>query len=94
MNVVDFARQIIAMQDKIADLQWENERLRKYERDYNELLNESLTHNQRMVGNMLSVLMTPGVTEAFAKNAEAKTFNITKFDPPDESTGFSLLGTL
>ena len=68
MNVVDFARQIIAMQDKIADLQWENERLRKYEREYNELLNESLEHNQRMAGNMLALIMTPGVVESFAKN--------------------------
>jgi hypothetical protein len=71
LNIVDFAYQILEMQDKIIYLELENSRLSKYEADYNELLNSSLNHNAAMMGNILNLCMTPGVIDACEKN---KTF--------------------
>jgi hypothetical protein len=64
MNVVHFAHQVLAMQERIEDLEIENERLRKYEADYHELMNSSLSHNAAMMGNILKLCTTPGVVEA------------------------------
>lgn len=72
MDVVDFAYQVIEMHNKILDLEQENERLRRYEKDYDNLLNESLAHSQAMIGNTLKLFLTPGVVEACQKN---KTFH-------------------
>jgi hypothetical protein len=71
LDIVGFAYQILEMQDKIIDLEIENNRLRKYEADYNELLNSSLNHNAAMMGNIFNLCMTPGVVEACENN---KTF--------------------
>jgi hypothetical protein len=71
LNIVDFAYQIIEMKNKIIDLEIENERLRKYESDYHDLMDESMKHNAAMMGNILNLCMTPGVIEACKEN---KTF--------------------
>lgn len=71
MDVVDFAYQVIEMHERIRDLEFENERLRRFEHDYNELLNDSLAHSQAMIGNTLKLFLTPGVVEACQAN---KTF--------------------
>ena len=71
LDIVGFAYQILEMQDKIIGLEIENSRLRKYEVDYNELLNSSVKHNATMMSNILELCMTPGVVEACEKN---KTF--------------------
>lgn len=68
MNVVDFAYQVIEMHNKITDLEIENERLRQYKKDYNDLLNNSLAHSQETMGNTLKLFLTPGVVEACRKN--------------------------
>jgi alpha-beta hydrolase superfamily lysophospholipase len=68
MHVVDFAYQVIEMHERIRDLEFENNRLRQYEHDYHELLNESLAHNQAMMGNTLKLFLTPGVIEACQSN--------------------------
>jgi hypothetical protein len=73
MDIVDFAYQVIEMNEKIRELEFENERLRQYERDYHKLLNSSLSHNQEMIGNTLRLFMTPGVIEACQKN---RTFGV------------------
>jgi hypothetical protein len=73
MDIVDFAYQVIEMNERIRDLEFENERLRRFENDYNELLNESLAHSQAMMGNTLKLFLTPGVIEACQEN---RTFGV------------------
>jgi hypothetical protein len=70
MNVIIFAKEILLMQSRIEDLEYENSRLRMFEDKYNTMLDESLEHSQRMVGTMLKLVMTPGVIEACQKSKE------------------------
>jgi hypothetical protein len=69
MDIVDFAYQVIEMNQRISDLEFENNRLRRFEHDYNELLNESLAHSHAMIGNTLKLFLTPGVIEACQENS-------------------------
>lgn len=71
MNIVDFAYQAIELDNRIRDLEVENNRLRRFEQDYNDLLNESLAHSHQMMCNTLKLFLTPGVIEACQEN---KTF--------------------
>ena len=64
MDIVDFAYQVIEMDKRIRDLEFENSRLRRFEHDYNKLLKESLVHSHAMMGNTLKLFLTPGVIEA------------------------------
>jgi hypothetical protein len=73
MDIVDFAYQVIEMDKRIRDLEFENERLRQFEHDYNELLNDSLAHSHAMMGNTLKLFLTPGVIEACQEN---RTFGV------------------
>lgn len=70
MKIVDFAYQVIEMNEKIRELEFENERLRQYEHDYYELLNSSLSHNQEMIVNTLRLAMTPRVVESCQEKIE------------------------
>jgi hypothetical protein len=65
IDVVDLAYQIIGMDRTITAQAAELERLRGVEERYNELLSSSLKHGQHMMHNLLDVLMTPGVADAF-----------------------------
>ena len=69
MDIVNFAYQVIEMNRRISDLEFENNRLRRFEHDYNELLNESLAHSHAMIGNTLKLFLTPGVIEACQENS-------------------------
>jgi hypothetical protein len=69
MDIVDFAYQVIEMNQRISDLEFENNHLRRFEHDYNELLNESLAHSHAMIGNTLKLFLTPGVIEACQENS-------------------------
>ena len=69
MDIVNFAYQVIEMNRRISDLEFENNRLRRFEHDYNELLNELLAHNHAMIGNTLKLFLTPGVIEACQENS-------------------------
>lgn len=69
MNVVKFANDVLAMHDRIQDLEWENEQLRDYKQKYNDLLSESVTHGQETSVNMIKLLLIPGVADACAKNS-------------------------
>jgi hypothetical protein len=68
LDIVDFAHQVIEMNERIRELEFENTRLRQYEHDYYDLLNNSLAHNEAMIGNTLRLFMTPGVLEACQEN--------------------------
>lgn len=68
-DVLRFANQILDMEEEIINLRRENTRLLKYEHMYNELLNESVRHGEKMMVNTLNLLMTPGVTEALQKSS-------------------------
>jgi hypothetical protein len=69
MNIVALAWQVIEMQTTIESQRHEIVRLSVIEEEYNQFLDSSLKHNQAMVGNLMGVLLTPGVAEAFCKNA-------------------------
>jgi hypothetical protein len=68
MDVVDFAYQIIKMQNRIETLEHENARLQRYEHDYQELLDQSIQHGSNMMRGLLEVCMTPGVMQAIGDN--------------------------
>jgi hypothetical protein len=59
LNVVDFARQIISMDNTIERLEWEL----AHEKEMNKILqdgqNRSLKHGQEMTGMILSALVDP-----------------------------------
>jgi hypothetical protein len=73
-SIGDFARQILSMENKIMNLTMENERLAGFEKKYNDLMSDSLSHSQRMIGNTVKMLLVPGIAEAFQKNAKAESF--------------------
>ena len=55
MNVVTFAREIIKLNERVQELEWENTELRRYRDDYNRLLNESVDNSRAIVGGLLAV---------------------------------------
>jgi len=57
MKVVDFARDILAMQDRIDWLEFEVARLSEYERKYHEAVHDSIAHNQQMLGGLFQLGM-------------------------------------
>jgi hypothetical protein len=73
-NIGDFARQILSMERKIQDLTAENERLAGFEKKYNDLMSESISHSSAMIGNTVKMLLIPGVAEAFQENAVVECF--------------------
>lgn len=70
INVVDFAYEIIEMDRIIKSQQKEIDRLSEYETKYRELMDSSIKHGEKMMANMLSVLLVPGVSKAFTEQAE------------------------
>lgn len=73
-NVVDMAYEIIAMDQKLWAQEREIERLLKIEQRYDESITANLKHGKAMMGNMLSLLITPGVGEALVKNGKVEDF--------------------
>lgn len=73
MDIVDFAYQVIEMNDRIRDLERENEHLRWFKEEYHSLLNESEKHHRVMMSNIFQLCITPGVIEACQEN---KTFGV------------------
>ena len=55
MNVVKFAREIIELNERVQELEWENAELRRYRDDYNRLLTESVDHSRAIMGGLLAV---------------------------------------
>lgn len=70
MNIVDFAYQVIDLNNRVIELEKQNEDLMYYKDKYFELLNSSIAHGEKMTGQLLQVMMTPGVVEACAAAAE------------------------
>jgi hypothetical protein len=87
-NVVDFAQQILNMNSLIIRQKAELERLKDYEKKYNTLLNDSLSHSKAMVGNIVKTLMVPGVAEAFAANAKPEAFTNSGGRPDPDGPGY------
>lgn len=59
-SVVEFAHEIITMQNTIYQQEVELERLREIEIKYQKLLDESIAHAQAMHGQVISLLMNKG----------------------------------
>lgn len=72
LNIVDFAHQILEMQNKIDYLEAENAHLNWFKKEYYDLLESSNKHNKIMLLNTLDLFMTPGVVEACQKNGKFK----------------------
>ena len=64
--VRELACNLLDLADGYEEQQRELEELREYKRLYTELLDNSIKHSHKMVGGMLDVLLTPGVSEALA----------------------------
>lgn len=71
-EVINFAHDILDMHRELVQLRQEVERLKEYEQKYFDLLSESIIHSQDMMGNILMLTLTPGVTEAMQAHAEAR----------------------
>lgn len=52
-SALDIARDIIAMQHRIDELEWQVEHLEGYKKMYLELLDQDIKHNEEMTKNML-----------------------------------------
>lgn len=63
---VEIARDILDMQSELQFLRAEVARLEEFEQKYHELLNQSVQHEEQMMGGWLQLLMKPGVCEALA----------------------------
>jgi hypothetical protein len=57
MNIVTLAHEIIRMDERIRELEWENAQLREVERDHNEFLQSTLKHNDQMLWNLMEMGM-------------------------------------
>lgn len=66
-DLVRMAHTILDMDDELEILGREILRLSVVEKKYNDLLNSSIAHGQKMMVNLLDVAMTPGVLEAMDK---------------------------
>ena len=53
MNVVDFAYQIIEMQQELSHLRWENKNLKEENEMFKMQLVKDMAHNEKMAANML-----------------------------------------
>lgn len=75
-NVVEFAYQIIGMDKTLRAQKAKIDELEQYRKDYFELLNSSIKHNDAMMGNLLKVILTEGVGEQFMKNGKPEDFEV------------------
>jgi hypothetical protein len=64
MNVIDFAWQVIEMRRTIEEQERQITRLMRIEEEYNNLLDSNIQHSQVMMGNLLTLCLTPGVVDA------------------------------
>jgi hypothetical protein len=71
MNVVDFARQILAMDRRIQTLEAEVERLTPFEEKYDALIQRGIEHSHNLIGGLMQLATTPGVMDAIAKHNES-----------------------
>lgn len=74
VNVVEFAWQIIGMDKTLRAQKAKIEELEQYRKEYFELLQSSIKHGDEMMFNLMKVVLTDGVGEAFAKNGKAEDF--------------------
>lgn len=59
MDIVDFARQIIRMDNELHDLRLQVEDLKEYKQKYFDLQNESINHSRVMIGHVLTAALDP-----------------------------------
>ena len=67
-KLIDFAYDVIEMQDRITRLEMENEQLLWFKEEYHKLVESSNQHNMAMMGNIMQLVLTPGVVEACQAN--------------------------
>lgn len=69
-NVVGFAYEVLYMQRRILELEERVKELEQYEQKYTDLVDNAYKSSVKSAGTLLSVLLKPGVAEAFAKSEE------------------------
>lgn len=74
-NIVNIAYQIIRMHKTILRQKQQIIELEEYRKNYIELLNNSVKHGDKMMHNMLQILMIDGVSEAIVNNGQTKDFS-------------------
>lgn len=67
--LLNFAYGVLEMEAELNAAHRELYRLRDIEQQYNELLNESVAHSQKMMGGVLALCLVPGVGEALSNHA-------------------------
>lgn len=70
MDIVDFAYQILDMAQKIHEQEVELKKLREYKKRREDELEDSLRNAREYHGNMMKMLLTPGVVDALERNAK------------------------
>ena len=73
---VSMARDIIRMHRRIKELELEVENLRDYKQMYSDMIQADLKHQEHMMGNMLGLLLTPGVSEALINNGNTEHYSL------------------
>lgn len=71
LTVGDFARGVLDLEREVTYLRQRVAELEEYEQKYLELLQSGITHNQKMIGGMLSIALIPGVTAAISAHNKA-----------------------
>lgn len=73
-QIVELAYEIIDMHNLIKLQGREIARLQAIEQEYNAFVEASVNHNNGMMHNLMKVLLTDGVSDAFMKNGKAEDF--------------------
>lgn len=74
-NIVNIAYQIIGMHQTILQQKRYISELEEVRKNYIELLNNSVKHGDKMMHNMVQILMIDGVSEAIVNNGQTKDFS-------------------
>lgn len=69
-DAVKFAHDILDMQERIFKLEADVAYFQPYEKKFLDLQRQDIEHNQKMLGGILQIAMTPGVMEAIGKSHE------------------------
>ena len=56
--------------DLYEELLYQKEQTKYWKEKYNEILDSNISHGNAMMGNIMEILLTPGVANSFVKNSK------------------------
>lgn len=74
LPAVSMAKDILWIHRRIKELEAEVEDLRQYKKRYDDTIQADLKHGHAMMGNILGLPLTPGVSEALIQNGKPENF--------------------